>query len=35
VSGSTQDAKEIAEMIKNNVTDIDEIYITLDTHHVL
>lgn len=34
VSGSTKNAKEIAKMIKDHVTDIDEIYITLDTHHV-
>ena len=34
VSGSTKNAKEIAKMIKDHVTEIDEIYITLDTHHV-
>ena len=34
VKDSTKNAKEIAKMIKDHVTDIDEIYITLDTHHV-
>ena len=34
VTNSTENAKEIAKMIKDHVTDIDEIYITLDTHHV-
>ena len=34
VTGSIKDAERVAELIKKYSTSIDEIFITLDTHHV-
>ena len=34
VPGATHDSLRLSEMIRNNIHDIDEIYVTLDTHHV-
>jgi hypothetical protein len=34
VPGATADSMRIAEMIRKNMMDIDEIHVTMDTHHV-
>lgn len=34
VGGATADSLRLSEMIRRNIHDIDEIYVTLDTHHV-
>jgi nicotinamidase-related amidase len=33
VAGADEDSKRIADFIDNNIDNIDEIYVTLDTHH--
>jgi nicotinamidase-related amidase len=34
VNGADEDSKRAAEMINNNINEIDEIFVTLDSHHV-
>jgi cephalosporin hydroxylase len=34
VPGSSEDTKRIIEMIRRHGDEIDEIYVTLDSHHV-
>ena len=34
VTGANEDSQRIADMISKNQTSIDEIYVTLDSHHV-
>ncbi len=35
VQGANDDMERIVKMIKNNINKIDEIYVTLDSHHVI
>lgn len=34
VQGANEDSARIASLISENIQDIDEIYVTLDSHHV-
>ena len=34
VTGANEDSARIAQMIRTNMTDIDDIFVTLDSHHV-
>ena len=34
VPGAIDDSRRISEMINNNIDKIDNIYVTLDSHHV-
>ena len=34
IPGANEDSSRIATMLKNSSSSIDEIYVTLDTHHV-
>ena len=34
IPGATKDAERIAKMINENIDKIDEIYVTMDSHHV-
>ena len=34
VPGANEDSSRIANLILSNITEIDEIYVTLDSHHV-
>ena len=32
--GANEDSQRISDLILNHLTEIDEIYVTLDSHHV-